>query len=187
MSVGDALIGVGGVLVGGFITYGVTARTVKATTSEGAAQRDQDAAQRELDRSHELQLAREEREQARKADAYLKIVTYVSRSIEWARTIVNALNEGDYSKIPKVPSAEEGIIASAAGQLYLSAKAAELLNAYDEAKDRFGQAIHPGNGSSMGKIALDANEWFDAMTARSDIVLSQLRSELSLPQSRTLK
>jgi hypothetical protein len=182
MSYWSALIGVGGVLVGGLITYAVTARAVKATKDEGAAQRTHDADQRELDRSHELQLAREEREQGRKADAYLKIVTYMHRSIEWARVIVNALNEGDYSKLPNVPSAEEGLIASAAGQLYLSPEASGPLEAYDQARNRFRQVVQPDYATSMGKIAKDANESFEAMVARSDVVLSQLRSELSLPQ-----
>src|ERR1017187_1409257 len=85
---GSALLGSA---VTGLITFKVTKRQVEAAEAEGTRQRIHGSAERHLDRQHDLLLAREEREQARKEDTYFKIAGYIDGSLRWAHSHIQEL------------------------------------------------------------------------------------------------
>lgn len=79
---GAALVGAA---MGSVATFLVTDRQVRSAEREGSRQRTYDEGERRKQREHELALAREEREQQRKRDAYLAVMQHLTWGQQYTR------------------------------------------------------------------------------------------------------
>jgi len=74
-----------GAAMGSVATFLVTARQVRSAEREGGRQRTFDEGERQKQREHELGMAREEREQQRKRDAYLAVMQHLTWGQQYTR------------------------------------------------------------------------------------------------------
>jgi len=178
-----ALIAAGGAVLGaaagGSVTYFVTSRQIRSTEAEGERQRAHDRDERENDRAHELRLAREEREQQRKHDAYVTLTghtIWVQKRTEWRLG-----NLGIRGVIPEPiePDSNEFIVATAS--LTLSNQATDMLMEITQRMDRFGDLA-----DSLDATTLTELDKLKLLKLAGDVqeavrgLLMQLRSELNL-------
>ena len=188
LSAGDtALLTAGGAavgaLVGGFVAYMATRRQVTAMETEGERQRTATAAERAADRAHELALAREEREQQRKQDAYVHLMSYVIWVTEFvqARWVslqvkVDTAAKAEYPKIDDSLRSLAVLMASEPVGKTLSILTNQLF-AFSQAALRYEQTLPPGS-VSLSVVTAER----DAITTTATTLSGMLRAELGVSE-----
>jgi hypothetical protein len=167
-----ALAAVGASAVTGLVTFQVTARQVR---SNEVVSRDQ--------RAHEIERAREDRDQRRKEDACLRVVQIVGPTAVWANWKILEADPAiflDPSDEPRLPTDDELNQANAAAALFLSDRASEMLRAWSNTRREFLNALttstKPATSSELEQIRAIRKE----MGKASDLLAKRFRWELHL-------
>jgi hypothetical protein len=179
----SAIIGAGGgvlgALAGGGITYAVTRRQVSTMETQGALERQHIATERSLDRKHELDLARRERDQQRRADASLAVTSYMLAAGSW---VLRTAAKIDTADMPEPPDRTERDNARALAAIFLPSEAFNGVSQLETAIDQFKVATKKYWSAPPGEDLAVLMERVEAarveVTELSSILLQRLRAEL---------
>jgi hypothetical protein len=134
---GAALLGAG---VGGWVTYFVTGRAVRAAATEA-----------ERNRAHEQAQAWAEREQTRKFDTYVAVARYV---LDWQRQVEHAVKQASFRTDPPTPPPQQdsiGYALEAQAALTASAEVHQLLHEFNRLIVLYSTAV--GSARQMAAFA----------------------------------
>ncbi|HXN62329.1 MAG TPA: hypothetical protein VN886_17930 [Acidimicrobiales bacterium] len=123
-------------------------------------------------------MAREQREQDRKADAFLRIMTFTAGMDLWARWKIGALNGHRDTPEPQPPPPAEIMTTTALSNLYLSSAGERLLKDYFDARTNLSNAI-----GAWEKVVNPANvlaglKALESLGEATQALREQLRAEL---------
>jgi hypothetical protein len=174
-----AIGALGGAALGGFITYLATRRQVGAATDEGKRHRDADAEQRQLDRDHEIALAREAREQQRLLDTAVAVMSWISLTVGWAHWRFRCLQVGG-PPFPEPELAPTDPADQALAVLILSKDASQSLLNFRRAFVQFMEAANRSQATGLDLNSLA--QFHDEIERRADILKDLLRSDLRVEE-----
>jgi hypothetical protein len=148
-------------------TYKVTDRQVKSAVAVSEAQR-----------AHELRMAKDERQQARRAEAYLLVVAFMDTSDRWTSWgYFDLLNPGSLAQ-PTLPEPDDQLRARQAATLFLSDEARDLFDRYMDASLEFMRIRRICDSDRSEGAVSNLRISYEAIQSASKVMIDRLRAEL---------
>jgi hypothetical protein len=161
-----AAAAIGGGVLGGAISYKVTDRQVASAESLARCQR-----------AHELQMAREDRDQRRKSDACITVLTFILQTFNWVQWMRQKATYKPELVDPE-PSIKVSRDANAIALLYLSTASIDVVQTFNKEVRDVLAAIQWKTKTKLNlDKALESLRLLEADQPYSDTTLAKIASE----------